>query len=86
MTRFSFIFACALCLLIACFLTTGCAGNALARENLERAWTVREQDKRVVIPDATYNAMPVEQRRFFLPQSLDDAAHFERDNALKLAE
>lgn len=72
--------------LAACLALPGCATDALTRENLKRAWVVREQDKRQVIPDALYAALPVSQRCYYMPQSLDDAAHFERDQALKLAE
>lgn len=82
MTRFFATFM----LLSLCLFVTSCASNALARENLKRAWEVREQDKRPVLPDAIYMALPPAQRFYFLPQSLDDAAHFERDQALKLAE
>lgn len=68
--------------LVALVVLAGCAStDPLTEQNLHRAWEVREEDKRIVLPDEEYNALPVDQRKFYLPKSKDDARAFERDQA-----
>jgi thiol:disulfide interchange protein len=71
-------------LLFAMLCLAGCTSvDKLSEQNLHRAWDVREQDKRPVVDDDIFNTMSPEQQAFHLPQSLDDARAFERDQAYK---
>ena len=69
------------------FVLPGCKStDPLTEQNLHRAWDVREQDKRPVVSDEELEAMSDEQKALHLPESLDKARAFERDQAYRYEE
>lgn len=88
------------------FVASACTSyDALTYQNMERAWEVRDQDKRPVISDEQYENLRQEKvkeymdagsteeealhlaaeflEKRYLPQSLDDAREFEKEQALR---
>lgn len=75
-----------LCVFVLC-LFAGCkSADPIMDQNLRRAWTVRDEDKRRVVSDEEYKAMSEEQKKNAIPQSLEDARIFEKENAFKYAD
>lgn len=69
----------------ATLLLSGCSTDPVMRNAVQRMDQLYEQDRRPVIDDAVYMALPETQRRYFLPRSLYDAGRFERGEILKYA-
>ena len=70
--------------LLATSATTGCVSKALYREAAESGWERWESDKRPVLSNEDYTALSEEERKLYLPEALNDAREFERENALRL--
>lgn len=66
-------------------LLSGCATDPVVRNGVQRMDRLYEQDRRPVLEDAVYMALPEGQRKYFLPRSLYDAGRFERSEILKYA-
>lgn len=70
----------------AALLLLGCADKSLYRQAAESGWQRWQEDRRPVLPDDEYKALPQDQKHLYIPQGVIDAREFERREALKLLE
>lgn len=78
-----YFFLLGFCFVVA-LLLPGCADKALYRQAAQSGWDAWYMDRREVVEDDIYNAMPDDKKVNYLPRSLADAREFERDNAMGL--
>lgn len=63
----------------------GCAGDPVARQIIQRQADYWEQDRRPIVSDADFMAMPESQRVYFLPASTAQARRFAMKQAQEYA-
>lgn len=65
---------------------SGCVSKQTYRNAAESGWKRWTQDHKKVIPNEDYKALPPEERKHYMPESLYDARMFEQKQALGLLE